>query len=72
VVDDDTSCLVRASVRLIGVDTETKRPNTPIEYFGKEASAFQAARGEGDTLGIDQANHLGHKDQYGRTLGISS
>ena len=35
---------VRTRVRLVGIDTpETKKPNTPIQCFGPEASAFTAA-----------------------------
>ena len=45
VVDGDTIQVEvdgqRENVRLIGIDTpETKRPNTPVECFGPEASAF--------------------------------
>jgi Staphylococcal nuclease homologue len=42
VVDGDTLVLETGEwVRLIGVDTpETKRPNTPVQYFGKEATGF--------------------------------
>ena len=42
VVDGDTIILnTGEKVRLIGVDTpETKHPRKPVEYFGKEASAF--------------------------------
>ena len=56
-------------VRLIGIDTpETKKPNTPIECYGPEASAFTAAilpvgtevRLERDVVG---------RDDYGRLLG---
>ena len=73
VVHGDTLMLGTGErVRLIGVDTsETKRPNKPVEYFGKEASAFtqRLAEGKRVKLDYDQANnHLGHKDQYGRTL----
>jgi micrococcal nuclease len=73
VVDGDTLLLGTGErVRLIGVDTpETKRPNTPVEYFGKETSAFPKRLAEGKRIRLeyDQANnHLGHKDQYGRTL----
>ena len=73
VVDGDTLLLGTGErVRLIGVDTpETKRPNTPVEYFGKEASAFTKRLAEGKRIRLeyDQANaHLGHKDRYGRTL----
>ena len=56
-------------VRLIGIDTpETKKPDTPIECFGPEASAFTASilpigtdvRIERDVVG---------RDDYGRLLG---
>ena len=56
-------------VRLIGIDTpETRKPNSPIECYGPEASAFTAAllpvgtavRIERDTVG---------RDDYGRLLG---
>ncbi len=56
-------------VRLIGIDTpETKKPNSPIECYGPEASAFTASllpvgtevRIERDVVG---------RDDYGRLLG---
>jgi micrococcal nuclease len=56
-------------VRLIGIDTpETKKPNSPIECYGPEASAFTASilplgadvRIERDIVG---------RDDYGRLLG---
>jgi micrococcal nuclease len=56
-------------VRLIGIDTpETKRPNTPVECFGPEASEFTESllpigtpvRVERDVVG---------RDDYGRLLG---
>jgi micrococcal nuclease len=42
VIDGDTIQLSNGErVRLIGVDTpETKHTKKPVEYFGKEASAF--------------------------------
>lgn len=42
VVDGDTLLLAnRARVRLIGIDTpETVKPNTPVEPWGAEATAF--------------------------------
>ena len=48
-IDDGDTIDVRIGttterVRLIGIDTpETKKPNTPIQCFGPEASAFTAA-----------------------------
>ena len=73
VVDGDTLMLGTGErVRLIGVDTpETNHPDRPVEYFGKEASAFirHMAEGKRITLDYDDANkHIGHKDRYGRTL----
>jgi micrococcal nuclease len=73
VIDGDTLLLRNAErVRLIGVDTpETKHPNKPVEYFGREATAFTKRMVEGKQIRLeyDQANaHLGHKDRYGRTL----
>lgn len=72
-VDGDTIVLDGGErVRLIGVDTpETKHPTKPVEYFGKQASAFTKRMVEGKQvhLEFDQANaHLGHKDRYRRTL----
>ncbi len=73
VVDGDTIDAVidgrEERVRLIGIDTpETKRPNTPIECFGPEATTFVTdllpvgtpIRIERDTVG---------RDDFGRLLG---
>jgi len=73
VVDGDTLVLEnKERVRLIGVDTpETKHPRRPVEYYGKEASAFtkRMVQGKRVRLEFDQANaHIGHKDKYRRTL----
>jgi len=73
VVDGDTLVLEnKERVRLIGVDNpETKHPRKPVEYYGREASAFtkKLVQGKRVRLEFDQANaHLGHKDKYRRTL----
>ena len=73
VIDGDTiDAIIDGSeerIRLIGIDTpETKRPDTPIECFGPEASEFMAEllpvgtpiRIERDVVG---------RDDYGRLLG---
>lgn len=73
VIDGDTIVLNGGEkIRLIGVDTpETKHPKKPVQYFGKEATAFTRRMVEGKQvrLAFDQANaHLGHKDKYRRAL----
>jgi micrococcal nuclease len=56
-------------VRLIGIDTpETKKPNTPIECWGPEASAFTASLlPEGTQVRIER--DIVGRDDYGRLLG---
>jgi micrococcal nuclease len=73
VVDGDTLLLGSGErVRLVGVDTpELERPNSPVEYFAKEAAAFTKRMAEGKLvrLKFDPANaHIEHKDRFGRTL----
>lgn len=70
-VDGDTIIVkiagVKERVRLIGVDTpETKHPKKPIQYFGKEASAFtkQMVEGKKVRLEFDQ----NQRDRYKRLL----
>ena len=53
VVDGDTITVEIAgqTERLIGVDTpETVHPQKPVEYFGKEATAFTKRIAEGKTV----------------------
>ena len=68
VVDGDTIILSNNErVRLIGVDTpETKHPQKPVEYFGKEATAFtnRMVGGKVVKLRYDQQR----RDKYGRLL----
>lgn len=68
VVDGDTLKLAGGDrVRLIGVDTpETKKPGTPVQCYGKAASAFTERLVEGRrvTLTFDAER----EDRYGRVL----
>jgi micrococcal nuclease len=55
------------TVRLIGIDTpETKKPNTPVQCYGKEATAFTTKLLTGKKIWLepDKSN----RDQYGRLL----
>jgi micrococcal nuclease len=72
VVDGDTIDVTidgrRERVRLIGIDTpETKKPNTPVQCFGLEATSFATS-----LLPNDAALHLERdvvaRDDYGRML----
>jgi micrococcal nuclease len=57
------------SVRLIGIDTpETKRPNSPVECFGPEATNFTTALLPAGTA-IRIERDVEQRDQYGRLLG---
>jgi micrococcal nuclease len=54
-------------VRLIGVDTpETVSPGRPVEFFGREASAFAKRLLEGRPVRLEYDR--GRTDRYGRTL----
>jgi len=56
-------------VRLIGVDTpETRKPNSPIECYGPEASAFTSALLPVGTRVLIERDTVG-RDDYGRLLG---
>jgi micrococcal nuclease len=67
-VDGDTIVLNDVQkVRLIGVDTpETKHPNKPVEYFGKEATEFTKRLCEGKKVRLEY--DWQKTDKYGRTL----
>ena len=68
VVDGDTIILSNGErVRLIGVDTpETKHPKKPVEYYGKEASAFTKRMVEGKEVRLEYDQQ--QRDKYGRLL----
>lgn len=68
VVDGDTIVLEDGQkVRLIGVDTpETVDPRKPVQFFGKEASAFTRAELEGKRVRLEY--DWERTDKYGRTL----
>ena len=68
VVDGDTIILDgEEKVRLIGVDTpETKHPKKPVQYYGKEASAFTKKLCEGKTVRLEY--DWQRQDKYQRTL----
>ena len=55
-------------VRLIGIDTpETKKPNTPVQCFGPEATAFtKSLLPEGTELHVER--DVEARDVYGRLL----
>lgn len=56
-------------VRLWGVDTpETVRPNSPVEYFGPEASAFTKNCTLGRTVRIELEDGKDARDRHGRLL----
>jgi micrococcal nuclease len=68
VVDGDTIILSNGEkVMLIGVDTpETVWPNTPVEYYGKEASAFTRKMVEGKPVRLEY--DWQQRDEYGKLL----
>lgn len=71
VVDGDTIVVdiegKQEKVRLIGVDTpETVHPSKPVEYFGKEASAFTKNMVEGKRVRLEY--DWQKRDKYGRLL----
>jgi len=68
VIDGDTFVLGSGEkVRLIGVDTpETKHPQKPVQYFGKEASEFTKQMIEGKVVVIEYDRQ--RRDRYGRLL----
>lgn len=73
VIDGDTVDVTfggkRERVRLIGIDTpETKKPNTPIQCFGPEASDFTKHLLANGTR-VLVVRDVQARDDYGRLLG---
>ncbi len=68
VIDGDTLHLTNGEkVRLIGVNTpETKHPQKPVEYFGKEADLFTKRMVEGKEVRLEF--DWQRRDKYGRLL----
>ena len=68
VIDGDTLLLTNGErVRLIGVDTpETKHPQKPVQYFGKEAYLFTRRMVEGKEVRLEY--DWQRRDKYGRLL----
>ena len=69
VVDGDTLVVDiggrEERVRLIGVDTpETVHPQKPVEFFGKEASAFTKRMAEGKTVRLETSQGIADRDRY--------
>ncbi len=72
VVDGDTVVVdigdQRETVRLLGIDTpETAKPNSPVECFGPEASAFTKHRLPVGTA-LRLVRDVEARDDYGRLL----
>lgn len=56
-------------VRFIGVDTpETHKPNSPVECFGPEASAYTKARIGNDRVKLVADTLTTNRDRYNRLL----
>lgn len=73
VVDGDTLIIDRGNgterLRLIGVDTpETVQPDTPIECFGPESSAYLTDLLSGEVVRLDLDPGQGDTDRYDRLL----
>jgi len=73
VVDGDTLDVDLAGtverVRLIGIDTpETVKPNTPVECFGRDASAYAKYLLDGQAVYIEDDPSQDSRDRYGRLL----
>ncbi len=73
VIDGDTIVVKLdgkdTTVRLIGVDTpETKHPQKPVQYYGKEAARFTGNLLKGEKVYLGRDPQQGKYDRYGRAL----
>ncbi|SIS23147.1 thermonuclease family protein [Williamsia sterculiae] len=76
VVDGDTLIATytdgsnhRVTIRLIGVDTpETKKPHTPVQCWGPQASALTDQLATGHQVNLETDPRVDRVDRYGRTL----
>lgn len=73
VVDGDTVKVTidgeQVSVRLIGIDTpETVKPDTEVQCFGPEASAFADQQLTGQRIVLELDDSQGRLDRYDRLL----
>ncbi len=73
VVDGDTLDVNLAGtverIRLIGINTpETVKPNTPVECFGREASAYAKQLLNGQAVSVEADPSQDTRDKYGRLL----
>jgi|LSQX01.2.fsa_nt_gb micrococcal nuclease len=69
IVDGDTIVLSDGRrLRYIGIDTpETKHPQKPVEYFGREASLYNRSLVEGKAITVEF--DISKRDRYERLLG---
>jgi micrococcal nuclease len=76
VVDGDTLDIdamdgnrLTTRIRLIGVDTpETKKPGTPVMYYGPEASEYARVMADGKLVTVWLDTISATRDRYGRLL----
>ncbi len=71
IVDGDTIVIDRGrgaeKLRYIGVDTpETKKPNTPVQWMGPEATKYNTSLVSGKTVVLER--DVSEVDRYGRLL----
>lgn len=60
---------VKETIRIIGLDTpETKKPKTPVQCFGKEASSNMQSLVQSKQVQLVADPSQGERDRYGRLL----